>query len=299
MRMGLGYAGIGHTKQKKLSTKQAHAEFKAHFGSSPLVVATVWYDLCHTTIEEAKLSPKERSPSGFKRYLLGHFFIWTYPKNTKLMKSRFNICNRYLEGAELWHWPKKIAALKELKLVWPKELQSSESAIMATTTDAVNFAAWEKKHPTFNINRPYYDEKHNSCGFKYEITLMVYEPKIAKIAGPIRCGKGDKDVFKDEGAEKNLAATPGKLGIADRGYKMKPEEDSGILCLPGDREPGHLSNFKSRARCRHETLNGRLVNFKILQDKFRHGEDRHKIAFEAVAVIVQYQMDNGAPIFDV
>ena len=130
MRMGLGYAGIGHTKQKKLSTKQAHDEFKAHFGSSALVVATIWYDLCHTTIEEAKLSPKESSLSGFKRYMLGHFFVWTYPKNRKLLKSRFGICDRYLEGAELWHWPKKIAALKAAKIVWPKQLQSSESAII-------------------------------------------------------------------------------------------------------------------------------------------------------------------------
>jgi hypothetical protein len=46
-------------------------------------------------------------------------------------------------------------------------------------------------------------------------------------------------------------------------------------------------------------LNDRLNNFKILQDKFWHGIKCHGIAFEAVAVIIQYQINNGAPIFDV
>ena len=85
-----------------------------------------------------------------------------------------------------------------------------------------------------------------------------------------------------------------KLGVADGGY-----EDATFLCLPNSLDSDDLKKFKSKARCRHESLNGRLHNFKILQDKFRHGMDCHKIAFEAVAVIVQYQMDNGAPLFEV
>jgi hypothetical protein len=59
-----------------------------------------------------------------------------------------------------------------------------------------------------------------------------------------------------------------------------------------------VAKFKSRARARHESFNGRLKFFDILQNTFRHGEARHKIAFEAVCVIVQYQMDNGSPLFD-
>jgi hypothetical protein len=34
------------------------------------------------------------------------------------------------------------------------------------------------------------------------------------------------------------------------------------------------------------------------RETFRHGGmDEHKHVFEAVVVIVQYQMDNGSPIF--
>ena len=89
------------------------------------------------------------------------------------------------------------------------------------------------------------------------------------------------------------------MGVADSGYEMGKAEDMSFLCIPNARNSRELRRFKSRVRCRHETLYGRLNNFKILQDTFRHGMKCHGIVFEAVAVIVQYQMDNGAPIFDV
>ena len=144
-----------------------------------------------------------------------------------------------------------------------------------------------------------YDHKHNSCGFKYEIALRIYEPKIVSINGPIRCGKGDCDVFREDGLKEKMRSTPGKMGIADGGYQMGKEEDIGYLCILNSRNSRELRRFKSRSCCRHESLNGRFNNFGILQQTFRHGMQSHGVAFEAVAVIVQYQMDNGAPIFDV
>ena len=60
-----------------------------------------------------------------------------------------------------------------------------------------------------------------------------------------------------------------------------------------------VKSFKRRARARHETFNGRLKNFKILAERFRHGVPKHKAVFEAICVIVQYDMENGHPMFDV
>jgi hypothetical protein len=128
---------------------------------------------------------------------------------------------------------------------------------------------------------------------------MIYEPKIVWIKGPIRCGKGDCDIFQDDGLKENMGSTPGKMGIADSDYEMGIAEDMGFLCVPNTGNSRELRHFKSRVCCQHKTLNGRLSNFKILQDTFRHGMKCHGIAFEAVAIIVQYQMDNGAQIFDV
>jgi hypothetical protein len=44
-------------------------DFKAHYGSSPLVIADIWHDLCHTSIKEAHLEEKGKSEKGFKRFM--------------------------------------------------------------------------------------------------------------------------------------------------------------------------------------------------------------------------------------
>jgi hypothetical protein len=44
----------------------------------------------------------------------------------------------------------------------------------------------------------------------------------------------------------------------------------------------------------HETFNQHLKNLKCLSTKFRHGINNHKIAFEAVCAILQYELDNDS-----
>jgi hypothetical protein len=57
-----------------------------------------------------------------------------------------------------------------------------------------------------------------------------------------------------------------------------------------------LKKFKTRSWLHHESFNGRIKAFGILQNKFRHGFEKYGFALEAAVVIVQYQMDNGSPI---
>jgi hypothetical protein len=48
-----------------------------------------------------------------------------------------------------------------------------------------------------------------------------------------------------------------------------------------------------------EEFNSRLKFYDCLGGLFRHGADKHKYAFEAICVTLQYAMDLGEPIFDV
>ena len=296
LRKGLYYIGVDHKRQAKMSERRKEEFFHKHFGSFPPIIASIWFDLCSTRNRKARLEKKEMTERGFIRFMLAHYFLWTYPKNVELMVSQFGfeVCERYMQGGELWYWPKKIAAMKKEKIVWRSPLNQDDTAQIPISVDGVNFAAWEVKHPTLNKDSSHFDHKHNCCGFKYEIGLEIYSSQIAWINGPKKAGKNDKTIFQERnGLKDRLADGPGKMGVADGGYEM------GFLCIPNSLDSKELKNFKSRARCRHESLNGRLCNFKILQDKFRHGMKNHKIAFEAVAVIVQYQMDNGSPLFEV
>jgi hypothetical protein len=58
-----------------------------------------------------------------------------------------------------------------------------------------------------------------------------------------------------------------------------------------------LIDSKARVRARHETFNGRLKFFSSLNDTYHHSWANYVHVFEAVAVTVIYQMDNGAEIF--
>ena len=71
-------------------------------------------------------------------------------------------------------------------------------------------------------------------------------------------------------------------------FKVSPS-DTRIFECGGLRDmipPGH----------REIADGGYKSNAIVLQ--FRHGNDMFAIAFEAVCVIVQYQLDNGSPLFD-
>jgi hypothetical protein len=157
---------------------------------------------------------------------------------------------------------------RHIKIVWSPDLDSHDTEIIAISVDGMNYLALEKKHPTLNKDPAFYDHKHNSCGYKYEIGLRIYEPEIACILGPVSCRKGDGSVFREDGLKDKLASTPSKMGIANGGYEMGEEKDMGFLCLPKTMDSSELKCFKSQARCHHESLNDRLNNFKILQDKF-------------------------------
>jgi hypothetical protein len=92
---------------------------------------------------------------------------------------------------------------------------------------------------------------------------------------------------------------------------MKAIGDSGYNGFPSKVTTSHGSHSKefcqfiARAKDRQESFNSRLKAFNVLSARFRHGSstkdkmDRHKACVEAICVLVQYDMDNGYPLFQV
>jgi hypothetical protein len=131
--------------------------------------------------------------------------------------------------------------------------------------------------------------KFNHGAVKYEISMSVFQPQCVWISGPHRGGKRDITIFR-EGLKQKIK--PGGKAIIDRGY-VSSRRDEQMLSQPDTCDSKALNNFKSRARLRQETFNGRLKFFDALSQTFWHHVDKHKLVLEAVCVIVQYQMDNG------
>lgn len=94
----------------------------------------------------------------------------------------------------------------------------------------------------------------------------------------------------------------GKKVIVDGGFppNATSQTEQDMLVLP---RQGYSSKdfakFKARARARQEQFNSRLKFYNSLGGLFRHGVDKHKHAFEAICVTLQYAMDLGEPVFDV
>jgi hypothetical protein len=57
--------------------------------------------------------------------------------------------------------------------------------------------------------------------------------------------------------------------------------------------------MQGRVRACHEMLNGRLKNWGILSQVFRHHIMMHGDVFQVCAVVTQLTVENGEPLFEV
>ena len=179
------------------------------------------------------------------------------------------------------------------KIKWKYDgihLQDDET-IFIGTVDGVHFRVEE---PRTEPDAIWYSHKFEGPGVGYELALDINENKIIWINGPFPAGNTDLQIFRDNGNGLKYMIPIGKKMIADRGYCGEPD-----LSTPNTLDGEDLKLFKRRARARHENLNRRLKEYRILSERFRHDLGKHKMVFEAVCVVVQYDIENERPLFQV
>lgn len=166
----------------------------------------------------------------------------------------------------------------------------SSDKILVLTVDGVHFRTREvRKDPSSS----WYSHKHKGPGVTYELGISIWENKLVWINGPFKAGKNDIGMFKsDGGLEANLPA--GKRALGDSAYRA-----SSRTSVKDSLDSRELKKFKNRALARHETFNGRIKCFSALENRWRHSLAKHKIVLEAVCILVQYDMENGFPLFEV
>jgi hypothetical protein len=87
----------------------------------------------------------------------------------------------------------------------------------------------------------------------------------------------------------------GHWAVADNGYRGVPTKARTSNSL----DTTDVRVLKRQAKARHESFNGRLKNFAVVRERWRSSINKHGIAFEAVCVICQYQLENGSPLYEV
>lgn len=300
LRWGLIHIGIDATKQERLKADGSkESQFYAHYGVQAEVVTLQWHDLCSDMNAAETIPPNERNASGFKMFLVAHFYLWNKPRNAKVLASRFGIAESRAQGKSLWRWIERIASLKVLKIVWDEALDDPDNEIFVVTLDGTDFKTREEAHDQFPVDTKMSSFKMKHAAWRYDIAVAVFRERIVFASGPEKASLHDLNLFRKNGLKEKMLQIPGKMIIADSGYKTTEPDEVGIFSIPNVCDPDVLYNFKSRARLRQEQVNSRLKDYAILRHAFDLGKDKHAACFYAVLVNVQYKIDNGAHLYRV
>jgi hypothetical protein len=137
----------------------------------------------------------------------------------------------------------------------------------------------------------WYSCKLRKAGLTYEIGVSIYHDKICWINGPFPAGQNDMRVFRKNGGL--MSKIPEDKRVVDEDdYFGEPTKVS----TRNEFDSPRVKELKKRAKARHESVNGRLKAFGILNQTFRTpGKQRlakHQSAFEACCVLIQMELDN-------
>ena len=227
-------------------------------------------------------------------FLIAHYYLWNYVQNSDQLADTFSICEAYARGSHLWTWIGKIAALEGKVIFWPKALDHANAEIMAISVDGMDKRDRERKHATqaLNMDKKKCTKKHQHGGLKYQLTLAAQRQQCIHIYGPVRGGMSDKEMLARSGILERLPK--GKLCSGDRVYIDKKWKDQ--RAWPNYHDSKETNNMKSRIRLRHETFNGKISEYATMRQTWRHNKKQHGLAFRAVAVTIQYALNDGNAI---
>ena len=250
-----------------------------------------------TALVDAKVDAKDLD---LDNLLMSIYFLRNY-RTYEDMERAFGPCPNTIRKW-VWFFLRKIAALKAEKIVWPEEWNDPKNPRLPhflLSVDGTHTRCYERQTADYNRDPGYYSHKFRSAGYGWEIGMSLWEDRCISVRGPYPAARNDKTIFREYlmGKLQHL----GKRGIADNGYSANDIKD--VLSLPNTHDAPQVLDLKRRARARHESFNRRLKAFNILEHTFRSNgpdkDDRQKVAFEAVAVIIQMQMENGQPLFEI
>jgi hypothetical protein len=133
------------------------------------------------------------------------------------------------------------------------------------------------------------------CALRYEIGIDILAGNVVWFEGPYAAGKyTDLAIFRTSLIH---WLDPYERVEADNGYVGEAPQQ--VKCPNSAANPTENLAMQNRVRSRHETLNGRLKNWEILKQPFRHNILDHGDVFRSIAIITQLSIENGEPLFQV
>ena len=165
------------------------------------------------------------------------------------------------------------------------------------SVDCSDFEIAEPQPYVRKVNKKWYSYKFKGPGLRYEIAIVIMTGMIAWVNGPFPCGAiNDTKIFM-EGLCNELDDY--ERVEADEGYKsLDPEFCKTPYGYTSISDP-ERKELQNRVRARQETINKRLKQFGVLNRVYRHDIEDHMDIVHAISVLIQLQMMNGEPLFQI
>ena len=143
----------------------------------------------------------------------------------------------------------------------------------------------------------FHSYKFKKAAARYEVALCIRTGDICWWHGPFEAGMwNDNMIFQSALAH---MLEEGERVEADAGYKHSaPRYVKCPKIVTSETDPEKI-RLQGRVRTRHETVNKRLKQFKVLKKPFRGTLIQHQKCFAAVVALTQLCFENGEPLFPV
>lgn len=286
LRRGLRYVGFPDRRQK-VCRRTNDERFKAHYGVGAETVCAIAND----------------NPGITFKHLLITLCWWKLYETEHVMAGRWDLHEEVIRGV-VQMTTRRLAKRKKDKIVFGN---FHKKQVYLGTIDNKHCRLQE---PRTDPDSKWYSHKFNGPGVTYEVAVDIVKDRILSVNGPypaschdITIFRGGKTKTKKDKWDQNalyFKIPEGKRLIGDSGYLGEPDKVTTTL-------GGHskeVKAFLARAKSRQETVFTRYNNFKILNDGFRHGKNGlkaklklHKSVFDAISVVIQYDLESGHPLF--
>ena len=292
--LGIGLKLVNYTDGRinRVKNKNSNmSRFASHFGCSPFVANQIFEDLQITNTPEARLDEKKISIEHFLQAL--HFLCICEVESRR--EPMFDRSPKTMREW-VWHYVKKIQALKTEKIVFP-DAEFFGSDVWILSVDCADCPIEEIIHPTLSQDPELFSFKVNGAGLRCEFGIDLFRSKVIWMSGPHLPGKvNDNTIFAEKGLKEKLASI-GKKGLGDKIYNGHPDECSTFNAT----DSKLVSTFKAQVQMHHEQFNGVVKDFRCTSQIFCHKPnkvEKHAMCFEVVVVICQCRLDHGEPLFD-
>jgi len=287
---GLSYIGFGERRQK-CRKELSERRFRAHYGVGSRAIAALIADIRHF---------QPHRPFQLKFLFMTLYWMKQYDTE-EVMASRWGYGERHCREV-VRDYVSRIQALKHTKITF----DGLAPHCRFLSVDTVHIRCQEFR---CDPHSKWWSHKFNGPGVSFEVVTDPIDGKIRWINGPepasihditfLRGGKKhDMKNWKRTALYFHVPANMKLVG--DSAYEGQADKVS----ITKDAHSPATKALFARMKSMMETCFGRLKNFRILTESFRHGTNtadklnKVKMAFEAAAVLVQYDCENGHPLFE-